>query len=99
MSDQTQFVVDDFNASVCEPAELRHRVLNGATNEFAFEVTKLSDSKGQILVADDRWVAGKFGEIDCQMRGVRVGGAKAHQRMTVTIKEITRAGRGLPPYL
>jgi hypothetical protein len=99
VSDKSEFSVDGFNADICEPAELRHTVLNGSSKDIAFEVTKLIDNKWKLLVSDDTWAAGKFGEIDCQVRGVRVAGAKAHERMTVTIKEITRAGRGMPPYL
>ena len=98
MSAPIDFVVEGFNASMCEPAELRHRVLNGAALGFAFEVTRLTDSKGAIVVADDKWAPGKIGEVDCQMRGVRVAGAKAHDRMTVTIKEVSHP-RGFPPYL
>lgn len=93
------FIVEGFKASMCEPTELRHRVLNGAAEGFAFEVTKPTDSKGAILVSDENWTAGKIGEIDCKMRGVRVGGAVANARMTVTIKEISYVGRKLPPYV
>jgi hypothetical protein len=89
MSEQTQIVVEGFNADVCEPAELRHRVLNGAPKDFVFEVTKLVDSKAKVVVSDDKWAIGKIGEIDCQMRGVKVAGAKAHDRIRVSILEIS----------
>jgi hypothetical protein len=99
MLSSTEFVVEGFTANVCEAAELRHRVLNGDCEDLAFEVTKLTDSKGVIVVSDAKWAPGKIGEIDCQMRGVQVAGAKAHDRMRVTIKEISNASRGFPPYL
>jgi len=88
MSEPTEFAVEGFIADVCEPAELRHRVLNGVPNDFAFEVTKRVDSIGKVVVPHDQWSPGKIGEIDCQMRGVKVAGAKAQGRILVTIKEI-----------
>jgi hypothetical protein len=91
MSEPTEFAVDGYKADVCEPAELRHRVLNGVPRDFAFEVTKRIDSIEKIVVPHDKWSPGKFGEIDCQMRGVRVAGAKAQGRILVTIKEISYA--------
>lgn len=90
MSEPTQLVIEGFSADVCEPAELRHRVLNGAPRDFAFEVTKRVDSVGKIVVPNDEWAAGKIGEIDCKMRGVKVAGAKALDRILVTIKEISQ---------
>ena len=72
MSEQTQIVVEGFNADVCEPAELRHRVLNGAPKDFVFEVTKLVDSKAKVVVSDDKWAIGKIGEIDCQCAASRL---------------------------
>ncbi len=99
MSALIDFVVEGFSASMCEPAEIRHRVLNGSAERFAFEVTKPTDSNGAIVVSDDHWAPGKIGEIDCKMRGVRVAAAKANARMTVTIKEISNPARGFPPYL
>ena len=45
--------------------------------DFAFEVTKRIDSVEKIIVPHDKWSPGKFGEIDCQMRGVSVAAAKA----------------------
>ena len=88
MSEPTEFACEGFEANVCEPAELRHRVLNGAALDFAFEVTKRVDSVAKVVVAQDKWAAGRIGEIDCQMRGVKVAGSKAHGRILVTIKEI-----------
>lgn len=90
MSERTEFSVEGYKADVCEPAELRHRVLNGVPHDFRFEVTKRVDSVGKIVVAQDAWSPGKIGEIDCQMRGVHVAGAKAQGRILVTIKEITK---------
>ena len=95
MSEPTQFAVEGYSADVCEPAELRHRVLNGVPSDFAFEVTKRVDSVEKIVVAHDNWSQGKIGEIDCQMRGVKVAGAKAQGRILVTIKEILRSRPGI----
>jgi hypothetical protein len=89
MSEPTEISVAGFNADVCEPAELRHRVLNGVPRDFAFEVTKRVDSVAKVVVPDDKWSPGKIGEIDCQMRGVKVAGGKAQDRILVTIKEIS----------
>lgn len=94
MSEPTEFVVEGFHADVCEPAELRHRVLNGIPRDFAFEVTKRVDSVAKIVVSNDEWAAGKVGEIDCRMRGVKVAGAKALDRILVTIKEISQCVPG-----
>jgi len=84
----SEFSIEGYKADVCEPAEIRHRVLNGAPRDFRFEVTKQVDSGGKVVVPHDKWAPGKFGEIDCHMRGVTVSGAKAHERILVTIKEI-----------
>lgn len=94
MSEPTEFVVEGFKADVCEPAELRHRVLNGVPRDFSFEVTKRVDSVEKIVVPSDKWAPGKIGEIDCQMRGVKVAGAKAQGRILVTIKEISDSRPG-----
>lgn len=95
MPEPTEFAVEDFNADVCEPAELRHRVLNGVPRDFAFEVTKRVDSVERVVVPHDEWSPGKIGEIDCQMRGVKVAGAKAQGRILVTIKEISDSRPGV----
>jgi hypothetical protein len=84
-------IVDGYDADVCEPAELRHRVLNGVPRDFAFEVTKRVDSIEKIIVPHDKRSPDKFAEIDCQMRGVSVAGAKAQGRILVKIKEISYA--------
>ena len=94
MSEPTEFAVEGYRADVCEPAELRHRVLNGVPRDFSFEVTKAVDSVGKVVVPNDKWSAGKFGEIDCQMRGVKVAGAKAQGRILVTILEISNSRPG-----
>jgi hypothetical protein len=94
MSEPTEISVAGFSADVCEPAELRHRVLNGVPRDFAFEVTKRVDSVEKVVVPNDKWSPGKIGEIDCQMRGVTVAGAKAQGRILVTIKEISDSRPG-----
>jgi hypothetical protein len=95
MSEPTEFAVEGFKADVCEPAEIRHRVLNGVPRDFSFEVTKRVDSAEKVVVAHDKWSPGKIGEIDCQMRGVKVAGAKAKDRILVTIKEISDSRMGV----
>jgi hypothetical protein len=95
MSEPTEFAVEGFRGDVCEPAELRHRVLNGVPRDFSFEVTKRVDSVEKVVVPHDKWSPGKIGEIDCQMRGVNVAGAKAQGRILVTIKEISDSRLGV----
>jgi hypothetical protein len=89
MSEPTEFSVAGFNADVCEPAEIRHRVLNGVPHNLSFEVTKPSSGSVRVVVADDKWEGGKFGELDRKMRGVKVNALNSQGRCTITIKEIS----------